>query len=346
MGVQWDKPSTNWCRISSIHSMIKIWWNSAKSGSSTSRAVLFRCGALWLLQAEWLGCSITLHSVSGSPLRCWTMIEKCLKHYQTAQQLHIWTGYRDKELLQHPLQRSELNSALKVIWIHQGIEVSYVHFCISSRLFLLVSSFVVSWDSMAFLPEFESVKGKADKNCRRTMAYLMRKPWKSHGKASEFPSGNRPPMVPPKVSPCQAKDLSLAADKSWWKVQYIYIYIHICIYIYIYVYVYIYIYILYMRVHKLIRWWNILCIFMCVYMCIYVYIYVYIYILTANPKKNRKSRKVIHHIKPITITWVRLGRTWATRSNELGTGTFKGQGRISIQGLHSGSCLGLVMKSW
>jgi len=134
--------------------MVKIWWNSAKSGSSTSRAVLFRCGALWLLQAEWLGCSITLHSVSGSPLRCFlrhwsgrTIIEKCLKHYQTAQQLYIWTGYRDKELLQHPLQRSELNSALKVIWIHQGIEVSYVHFASSLDSFYLldlVSSFVVS----------------------------------------------------------------------------------------------------------------------------------------------------------------------------------------------------------
>jgi len=37
---------------------------------------------------------------------------------------------------------------------------------------------------MAFLPEFESVKGKTHtkKKSRKTMAYLMRKPWKSHGK--------------------------------------------------------------------------------------------------------------------------------------------------------------------
>ena len=26
MGLQWDKPYTNWCRISSIHSMLTIWW--------------------------------------------------------------------------------------------------------------------------------------------------------------------------------------------------------------------------------------------------------------------------------------------------------------------------------
>ena len=139
----------------------------------------------------------------------------------------------------------------------------------------------------------------------------MEKPWKT---------GSRPPMVPPKVSPCQAKDLSLAADRSWWK-------IYICIYVCT-------------EVNPLMIY------FMCIY---YVYIYIFIcklhiYIFSKS-KKNRKSRKVIHHIKPITITWV-LGRTWATRSNELGTGTFKGQGCISIQGLHSGSCLGVVMKSW
>jgi hypothetical protein len=63
---------------------------------------------------------------------------------------------------------------------------------------------------MAFLPEFESVKGKTDKkkiqeNHGISDEKTMEKPWKT---------GNRPPMVPPKVSPCQAKDLSLAADRS------------------------------------------------------------------------------------------------------------------------------------